>query len=55
MIVGESMPGFSGKQFDENPDTSLQSAVPKERPSLRLRSPFLASPDDRFGSKVDLL
>ena len=50
MIVDEFRPALSGKQSDENPDTSLLFNVSSEPPHLGSRPLFLTISDVRFGS-----
>ena len=53
MIGGEFRPALSGKQSDENLDTSLLSNVPSEPPHPGSRPLFLANSDVRYGSQAE--
>ena len=54
MIIGEFRPTLSGKQSDENPDTSRLSNVPSGLPTQGARQLFLEAFDVRFGSEPEV-
>ena len=54
MILPEFRLSLSGKQSDENPDTSRLSNVPSELPYLRSKQVFLGSSDVRYGSEAEV-
>ena len=52
MIIPEFRPSLSGKQSDENPDTSRLSNVPSELPYPGSKQLFLGGSDVRYGSEA---